>query len=68
MDIKVKVEELVDKIKGDKNLASKFQKDPTRTVSDLVGVELPKDKIEPIVDAIKSKLKLEKVTGLLGRK
>ena len=36
-DIKAKIEELIEKIKGDKSLGDRFQKDPTRTVEDLIG-------------------------------
>ena len=35
MDIKAKIEEIVEKVKTDKTFADKFQKDPIKTVEDL---------------------------------
>ncbi len=55
-DIKAKIEEIVNKIKGDKDLASKFQSDPIKTVEGLIGVDLPDDQIKAVVDGVKAKL------------
>ena len=66
MDIKEKIEELVDKIKGDKNLMKKFQDDPISTVEGLIGVDIPNDKVEAIVDGIKAKINLDKIGDKLG--
>ena len=48
MDIKAKIEELVEKIKGDKDLMAKFQKDPITTVEGLLGIDLPNDQVQKI--------------------
>ncbi len=66
MDIKGKIDELVEKIKGDKDLGAKFQKDPVGAVESLLGVDLPNDQIEKVVDGIKAKLTLDAVGGKLG--
>lgn len=66
MDIKAKIEELVEKIKGDKDLMAKFQKDPITTVEGLLGIDLPNDQVQKIVDGIKAKIDLEKIGGMLG--
>lgn len=66
MDIKTKIEELVNKIKSDKNLLSKFQKDPITTVEGLLGIDLPNDQVEKIVEGIKAKIDLDKLGGMLG--
>ena len=66
MDIKAKIDELVKKIKTDKNLAAKFSKDPIGTVEGLIGIDLPNDQIEKIVDGIKAKVDLDKIGGMLG--
>lgn len=64
--LKDKVDEIVDKIKNDKNLAAKFQKDPIATVESLIGVDLPDDQIKALVDAVKAKINLDKVGDTLG--
>ena len=66
MDIKKKIEELVDKIKNDKDLMKKFQKDPVSTIEGLIGIDLPNDQIEKIAEGIKAKISIDKVGDLLG--
>ena len=68
LDIKAKIEELVDKIKNDKDLTTKFKKDPTKTVEGLVGVDLPDDQVNKIVEGIKAKISLDKLGDLFGKK
>ncbi len=64
--LKDKIEEIVEKIKSDKDIAAKFQKDPVGTVEGLIGIDLPNDQIESLVDAIKAKVSLDKVGDALG--
>ncbi|MBQ5897307.1 MAG: hypothetical protein IIW81_02450 [Oscillospiraceae bacterium] len=69
--IKEKINEIVEKIKNDKDIAAKFQKDPITTVEGLIGIDLPNDQIEKIVEGIKAKIALDKidvdkVAGVLG--
>ena len=71
MDIKAKIEELVDKIKGDKDLLAKFKDDPIKTVEGIIGIDLPDDQLSKLADGIKAKLSLDsigdKLGGLFGR-
>ena len=66
LDIKEKIEDIVKKIKGDKDLGEKFQKDPTKTVEGLIGVDLPDDQVNAVVEGVKGKIKLDKLGGKLG--
>ena len=66
MDIKAKINELVEKIKNDPSLTANFQKDPIGTVEKLIGVDLPDDTIMKIVELVKAKLDMDKVSDLLG--
>ena len=72
MDIKAKIEEVVNKIKKDDKLLEKFKKDPVKTVEGLIGIDLPDDQIEKLVDGIKAKISLDsigdKLGGLFGKK
>lgn len=72
MDIKAKIEEVVNKIKKDDKLLEKFKKDPIKTVEGLIGIDLPDDQIEKLVDGIKAKISLDsigdKLGGLFGKK
>jgi hypothetical protein len=66
MDVKGKIDELTEKIKNDKALQSKFQKDPVGAVSDLTGLDLPKEQLEKIAVGVKTKLNLDSVGDRLG--
>ena len=66
MDIKAKITELVEKIKKDPKLAEKFQKEPVATIEGLLGVDLPDDQVEKIVEGVKAKVSLDKLGGALG--
>ena len=59
--IKDKINEIVEKIKNDKNIAAKFKKDPVTTIEELIGIDLPNDQVEKIIDGIKAKIALDKI-------
>jgi hypothetical protein len=65
-ELKDKLEEIVEKIKNDKTIAAKFQKDPVSTVEELIGIDLPNDQIEALVDAIKAKIDIDKIGSALN--
>ena len=67
MDIKEKISELVDKIKEDDKLKEQFAKEPVKTVEKLIGVDLPDDKLEAVVDGIKAKIKLDSVSDIADK-
>lgn len=66
INLKEKVEELVNKIKNDKNIAAKFQKDPVATVESLLGIDLPNEQIDSVVDMVKAKVNLDNLGDALG--
>ena len=78
-DIKGKIEEIAGKIKNDPKLLKNFESEPVKTVESVVGVDLPDDKIQPLVEGVKAKLNLDEtvkgargvldsVMGLFGKK
>ena len=67
MDIKAKVEEIVEKIKADEDFAKNFKKDPVPTVEKLLGVNLPDDQIESLIKMVKAKVDLDSLAGGLSK-
>ena len=65
--LKDKIDDIVEKVKSDKNVADKFQKDPIATVEGLIGIDLPNDQVEKIADGIKAKISLDKLGGLFKK-
>ena len=66
MDIKEKINEITDKIKNDDALKAKFKTDPIGAVEGLIGVDLPNDQVEKIVDGVKAKISVDKIGDKLG--
>ena len=66
MDIKAKIEELVNKIKSDSALREQFQKEPVKALESLLGVDLPDDQIEQLINGVKAKLAVDGVGSVLG--
>ena len=66
MDIKEKIEAIVEKVKKNPALLKKFNTEPVKVVEELIGVDLPDDQLNKVVDGIKAKLCLDKLGGKLG--
>ena len=75
MDIKAKIEEIVNKIKNDAALQERFKSNPVKAVEGLLGVDLPDDTVKQIAEGVKAKISLDKlggvadgIKGLFGKK
>ena len=66
IDIKAKIEEIAKKIAEDKELQAQFKTEPTKAVEKVLGVDLPDDLVEKIVDGVKAKLTADKLSGAFG--
>lgn len=66
MDIKAKIDEIVDKVKGDPGFAKKFAEDPVKAVESVVGIDLPDAQVKSLIEGIKAKMSLDDAGGLLG--
>lgn len=64
-DIKEKIEEIVEKIQKNPALLKKFNTEPVKVVEELVGIDLPDELIEKIVDGVKAKVTMDKVGDAL---
>ncbi len=65
-DIKKTVQDIIDKIKDDPAMLKKFKSQPTKVVEELIGVDLPDDSVEKVVELVKAKLDLDKVGDFIG--
>lgn len=66
MDIKAKIEEIVKKLTSDRELMTKFDKNPVAVIEELIGIDLPDDQLNQLIDGIKAKLSLDKLGNALG--
>lgn len=65
-DVKKAVEEAVKKLEANPELLKKFDKEPVKALEGILGVDLPDDKVQPLIDGIKAKLDLNSLSGKLG--
>lgn len=65
-EIKELIDKAVNMLKEDDDLMAKFKKEPIKVVEKLLGVDLPDDKIEAIVNGIKAKLQIDDIGDALG--
>lgn len=66
MDIKEKIQEAVEKLTKDKSLMEQFKKDPVKALEKALGIDLPDDIMEKVVDGVQAKLTVDKLSGALG--
>ena len=66
MDIKAKIEEIVEKIKKNPALLKKFNTEPVQVVEELAGIDLPDELIEKLVAGVKAKITADNVGDVLG--
>lgn len=73
-EIKKKAEEIINKVKNDGDFANKFQSNPIEAVEGIVGVDLPDDQINQVVNIVKAKIGIDnaqgfaqKITGLFNK-
>ena len=66
MDIKEKINEIVEAVTKDESLLELFKKEPVKAIEKVLGVDLPDDVVEMIIDGVKSKITLDKVSDLAG--
>ncbi len=66
-EIKKKIEEIIKKITSDKDFAKKFKKDPISAVEDVLGVDLPNDTINAIIDGVKAKMTADTAKQMMNK-
>ena len=66
MDINAKIEDMVEKIKKNPAMLKKFNTEPVKVVEELVGMDLPDEMIEKLVEGVKAKIAADKIGDALG--
>ena len=66
MDIREKIEAIVEKVQKNPAMLKKFNTEPVKVVEELVGIDLPDELIEKIVDGVKAKITMDQFGGALG--
>ena len=65
-DIKQQIESIVQKVTKDEKLMEQFKKEPVKAVESVLGVDLPDDVVNKVVDGVKAKVTVDKLGNLAG--
>ena len=63
-DVQEQITKVVDKITKDEKLMDQFKKNPVKAVESVLGVDLPDDVINKVVDGVKAKISVDKLGGI----
>ncbi len=63
MDIKEQITKVVDTVTKDKTILEQFQKEPVKTIEKILGVNLPDDIVNQVIDGVKAKISMDKAAG-----
>lgn len=63
-NVKEKIEEIVDKLTKNADLAERFRKEPIKVIEELIGIDLPDETIEKIVEGVRAKITVDKLADL----
>ena len=66
MDLKEKMEAIIEEIKKNPNMKEEFEKEPVKVIEKLIGVDLPDDMVEKIIDGVKAKMTVDNVSKIAG--
>ena len=65
MDIKAQITAVVEKVTKDPQMLEQFKKDPVKAVEQVLGVDLPDDAVQKVVDGVKAKISVDKASGVV---
>ena len=67
MDVKEKIEEIVEKLKKNPALLAKFKEEPLEALREVTGLDLPEEQLKPVITGIQAKLGADNVADVLGK-
>lgn len=64
MDLRAQITKVVEKVTTDKDLMNLFKTQPVKAVEKVLGVDLPDDVVNGVVEGVKAKISVDKVSGI----
>ena len=65
-DIKEQITQVVEKVTKDEKLMEQFRKEPAKAVESVIGVDLPDDVVNKVVEGVKAKISVDKLGNIAG--
>lgn len=61
MDVKEQITKAVERITKDEKLKEQFRKEPVKALESVLGIDLPDEIVDQVVDGVKAKLTKDKI-------
>ena len=62
MDIKEQIGKILEKVKKDDSFKEQFEKEPIKAVENVLGIDLPDEVIEQVINGVKAKLSADTIS------
>lgn len=66
MDIKEQINKIVEEVSKNPNIKEQFEKEPVKVIEKVIGIDLPDDVVNKIIDGVKAKLTIDGVSKAAG--
>ena len=66
-DVKELIEKAVKAILEDEKLKKMFEDEPVKALEKILGVDLPDDIVEKLIDGVKAKISIDQLGSALGK-
>ena len=66
MDIKEQISKIVEKVMKDDEFKRQFEKEPVKAVEQVLGVDLPDELIEQVIQGVKAKMSVDTIAQVAG--
>lgn len=66
MDIKELIDTVVNAVKDSESVKEQFEKEPVKVIEKFLGIDLPDEIVEKIVEGVKAKITMDKVADVAG--
>lgn len=66
MDIKGQINKIVEEVSKNPHIKEEFEKEPVKAIEKVIGIDLPDDVVNKIIDGVKAKLTVESVSKAAG--
>lgn len=67
MDIQKIISDLLENLGNNKELRKQFDLDPVKVVEKLLGIDLPDEQINAVIEAVKAKLTIDDAKDIAGK-
>ena len=62
MDIKEQISKMTDAIKNNPDIKEQFEKEPVKAIESIIGIDLPDDIVEKVIDGVKANLTVDSIS------